>query len=646
MNTSLCDMASKYERQLRNPKGDYLVGVPTLTPIPTEKQRVTATAIVECNSTSVNELKFKWCPHAILCNDVDTIRLEGGTVLNGGAGIRGNAKYTNSQFLSDSVKSRLVAARLDVKAVGGQPNGTFRGGYGRDGRVVGTYTADDVTRLLNDKSSVVVPVKGNEVHLMYRPSDEVEREEWVRDCRDGPLPDRTITSTDYPARGIVIWNGDGDAASTLEAGTGGTYYEQGSTRTDLHTAGSAYTLYNGNGSTISAHAQGAQVTYVTSEHGNSLGTINNTPSDFHNTFNHGSASVQNTTNTSLGQTISTIGYETIVDSSASLGTLRMLYNGGHHGASTFTIPAIYIDCNHRCKHIRVDFEVLTSSGAYEWHTVYDTEALATSAHWSGPHTGQWAWQHNCQITGRSFSTAVEPRIGWNSIFRRVRINMRNFIDGPYLSSLDVPPGVNPHDWFKATLPVRFYYQYKDMWLNHITKKSYNSATGNLIGASVTGTDRGTAVTGVNLGTQTDVTTQGNAVTVSTSTVTVPRKQRFVVTINAVVESCGTAVSADRLSQARGSIPRPIDSYVGTAFATPITSPATTEKRQVPDSARDHGQSSIAKRVKPNRPRGMSPPRSTPARRRVPDSARVPSPPRYPSTRSRSPGADDYDFDSE
>ena len=249
VNTSLCDMASRYERLLRNPKGDLLVGVPTLTPIPTQKQRLTAKFVVKCNSTSTNELKVKWCPHAILCNDVDTVRIEGGVVDRhvGGVGIRGNSKYTNSQFLNDSVKSRLVAARLDVQAVGGQSNGTFYGGYGRDGRVVGTYSADDVTKLLNEKSSVAVPASGNEVHLMYRPSDEDEREEWVTDCRDGPLPNQTITSTDYPARGIVIWKGNGDAATTIEAGSGGTYYEAGTARSDLYFSGSSYSLYAGDG---------------------------------------------------------------------------------------------------------------------------------------------------------------------------------------------------------------------------------------------------------------------------------------------------------------------------------------------------------------------------------------------------------------
>ena len=645
-------MASRYERLLRNPKGDLLVGVPTLTPIPTQKQRLTAKFVVKCNSTSTNELKVKWCPHAILCNDVDTVRIEGGVVDRhvGGVGIRGNSKYTNSQFLNDSVKARLVAARLDVQAVGGQSNGTFYGGYGRDGRVVGTYSADDVTKLLNEKSSVAVPASGNEVHLMYRPSDEDEREEWVTDCRDGPLPNQTITSTDYPARGIVIWKGNGDAATTIEAGSGGTYYEAGTARSDLYFAGSSYSLYAGDGATISGFGQGNQVTYVTSEYGNTARSMVDTPSDMDNDFNNGTGPVPVSSNAGLGRVLSNLRYDCILESWSSVSTLRMLANGGFGGSSTMTYPVVYIQCDFRCKDVHIELEVVTSNGTYEWHTLYDTEHYATTNSWANASgvfsSANGAYVFSAQITGKAFiapssgwTGTSQHEIGWNTVFRRMKVTMSNFIDSPY----------HGYSNYVASLPIRVQYAYRDFYINHYTKKSYQSATGNLIGSTVTGIDRGNAVTGVNLGTQADVSTQGNAITVSGNAVTVPRVQKFLVSITAVVEYCGTAVPTDHLSLARGAVPRPIDSYVGTAFSTPTASPVMSGTRRViPDTARDEREIPKSKRRRVYRERGMSPPRMIPLVRELPDSARVSSPPRIvrPRYNRDSPGVDDYDFDSE
>ena len=199
-----CDMASKYERSLRNPLGRPLVGVPTLTPIDTKKVSFRCAAVVDAASSG--ETKILWMPHAGCVNDVDAFRVVNGTVSVGTN--RTNSLFTASQ-IGDSLRARLVSARMTVCGVSAENDGIIVGGASLIDDA-SQYTVADIVSRIPQKHLAVGRTAHDMVHLNYVPRDADEREAFVDDVNEGVFGGaRTITSTAYPARHVVAWKGVG-----------------------------------------------------------------------------------------------------------------------------------------------------------------------------------------------------------------------------------------------------------------------------------------------------------------------------------------------------------------------------------------------------------------------------------------------------
>jgi len=200
---TVCDMASKYERSLRNPSSRPLVGVPTFTPIDTKKVSFRCAAVVD--TTASGETKILWMPHAGCVNDVDAFRVVNGTVSVGTN--RTNSPFTASR-IGDSLRARLVSARMTVCGVSAENDGIIVGGATLDD--ASQYTVADIVSRIREKHLAVGRTVQDMVHLNYVPRDADEREAFVDDVNEGVFGGaRTITSTAYPARHVVAWKGQG-----------------------------------------------------------------------------------------------------------------------------------------------------------------------------------------------------------------------------------------------------------------------------------------------------------------------------------------------------------------------------------------------------------------------------------------------------
>ena len=123
-----CDMASKYERSLRNPYSRPLVGVPTFLPIQTKKASFRTSARIQAdfiNTVPGGGFKILWMPHAGCVNDVDAFRLSNFNILSGSN--RTNSPFTASQ-LGDGLRARLVSARMTVCGVDAENDGILVAG--------------------------------------------------------------------------------------------------------------------------------------------------------------------------------------------------------------------------------------------------------------------------------------------------------------------------------------------------------------------------------------------------------------------------------------------------------------------------------------------------------------------------------------
>jgi len=208
-----CDMASKYERSLRNPYSRPLVGVPTFVPIQTKKASFRTSARIQAdfiNTVPGGGFKILWMPHAGCVNDVDAFRLSNFNILSGSN--RTNSPFTASQ-LGDGLRARLVSARMTVCGVDAENDGILvAGAFSKD---ASQYTIADMMSRLHSKHLAIGRTIEDMVHVNYVPRDADEREAFVDDANEGVFGGtRTITSTAYPARHVVAWQGQGRFADT------------------------------------------------------------------------------------------------------------------------------------------------------------------------------------------------------------------------------------------------------------------------------------------------------------------------------------------------------------------------------------------------------------------------------------------------
>lgn len=609
-------MASAYERLLTDPKSSLPVGVPTFTPVDTRKTRVYSSCVIECGggASTDQELRIQWNPHSAMANDVDVVRLVNATVVSGVAGLRSNSTYAASQF-GNALRGRLVAARLDVSNISDAANGRYIACYDRSGGDISGFTGQDIASRVNEKSSVAAAAGSEDVHLLYRPHSDDERTNWVSNVNEGPFEGlRTISATTFPVAGVVTWRGNNAAGDYITlAGAESTYYQGGDSYTlynsgssySLYTQGTGYALYDGTGGTISGYSTGSAVNYVTSEYGNTARSMVDTPDDMDNDFNNGSGPVPVSSNAGLGRILSNLRYECILESGETLGVLRMLQNGGYGSSNTMSYPVVYIQSDSRCKDVHLELEVVTSNGGYEWHTIYDTEHYATTSSWAAASgtfsSANGAYVFSATINGTAFiapssgwAGTMQPEVGWNTVFRRMKVIMSNFIDSPYHDASN----------YVASLPIRVQYAYRDFYIDQSTKKSYTSSSGNLIGNLVSGVDRGNAVSGTNIGdlvTGTDQGTEvngynrGNSTTIATSYSSVHKPQRFLLTFCGVYEYSGESVNeSDRSTTPAARGPVPLRAWRSTAYSTP---------RKVLDSAMQVKTKTDKKRVIQDTPYG-------------------------------------------
>ena len=113
---------SGYKRLLDDPFSEPVSGVPNEFGERTRKIRVRVREMVVA---SANDVKFKCMPHAGVANDVDVVRIEGGYVLGtANSHLRTSSNYQNSDF-GDTLRGRLVSARLRVTPTDATSNGTL-----------------------------------------------------------------------------------------------------------------------------------------------------------------------------------------------------------------------------------------------------------------------------------------------------------------------------------------------------------------------------------------------------------------------------------------------------------------------------------------------------------------------------------------
>ena len=195
-------MTNKYERSLLNPLDGPSVGVPALVGVPSKKFRVKSFGTLVANTNTMN---IQWMPHAALANDVDCVRVTGGTVPSDGK-IRSNSVFTNSHF-GDGLKARLVSARLRVYAQEAVTNGVLVAAACPYRTVLATSTVEEIVgRVPSDQMAVCDPA-AEICNMNYIPKSSEERDAWLSDVTVGPIPGRAITDTEFPASHVVVWNG-------------------------------------------------------------------------------------------------------------------------------------------------------------------------------------------------------------------------------------------------------------------------------------------------------------------------------------------------------------------------------------------------------------------------------------------------------
>jgi len=194
-----------------------LVGVPTFVPIQTKKASFRTSAMIQAdfiNTVPGGGFKILWMPHAGCVNDVDAFRLSNFNILSGSN--RTNSPFTASQ-LGDGLRARLVSARMTVCGVDAENDGILVAGASST-EDASQYTIADMMSRLHLKHLAIGRTSEQMVNVNYVPRDADEREAFVDDANEGVFGGtRTITSTAYPARHVVAWEGQGRFATVANS---------------------------------------------------------------------------------------------------------------------------------------------------------------------------------------------------------------------------------------------------------------------------------------------------------------------------------------------------------------------------------------------------------------------------------------------
>lgn len=232
---------SGYQRLLDDPFSEPVSGVPNEFGERTRKIRVRVREMVVADA---NDVKFKCMPHAGVANDVDVVRIEGGHVLGtANSHLRTSSDYQNSDF-GDTLRGRLVSARLRVTPTDATSNGTLYAcsDPGRDD--ISGLTNEEIERRFSTGNMAVGRASEETMVVHYRPTLDEEVEGWTIDATKGPYDfSREITATEYPCSHMITWSGN-NAAGDVEVPSGvtNTAYAQGSPY-NLYQEGTSQNVY-------------------------------------------------------------------------------------------------------------------------------------------------------------------------------------------------------------------------------------------------------------------------------------------------------------------------------------------------------------------------------------------------------------------
>lgn len=209
---------SGYQRLLNDPFSEPVSGVPNEFGERTRKIRVRVREMVVADA---NDVKFKCMPHAGVANDVDVVRIEGGHVLGTpNSYLRTSSDYANSD-LSDSLRGRLVSARLRVTSTHAASNGTLYACSDPAREDIGGLTNEEIERRFSKGNMAVGRASEESMQILYRPTLEEEVEGWVTDATKAPYEfARDITATEYPCSHMITWSGNNAAGDQIITGSG------------------------------------------------------------------------------------------------------------------------------------------------------------------------------------------------------------------------------------------------------------------------------------------------------------------------------------------------------------------------------------------------------------------------------------------
>ena len=235
---------SGYQRLLNDPFSEPVSGVPNEFGMRTRKIRVRVREMVVADA---NDVKFKCMPHAGVANDVDIVRIEGGHVLGtANSYLRTSSDYQNSD-LSDSLRSRLVSARLRVTPTHATSNGTLYACSDPGREDIGGLTNEQIESRFSKGNMAVGRASEESMQILYRPTLDEEVEGWVTDATKAPYEfARDITATEYPCSHMITWSGNNAAGDQLVTGSGVTVeaYAPGSAFENLYQPGTSINVYH------------------------------------------------------------------------------------------------------------------------------------------------------------------------------------------------------------------------------------------------------------------------------------------------------------------------------------------------------------------------------------------------------------------
>lgn len=580
-------MATSYQRLLNDPKSSRPVGVPTLLPVPSQKERVYATAVIECDGDGETDQEFriKWNPHAGMAHDIDVCRFEGATQVFGGSTFRSNAKYQANQFGGD-LRGRLVAGSLKVTNISESANGRYVACYDRSGKDVQAFLGQEIVDGVNEKSHVVAAAVDEDVHLLYRPHSDDERTNWVHDPVEGPFEGtRTITNTSYPCAGVVTWRGNNAAGDVVTlTDTSGLYHQPGNAYSH-YSAGTSYTLYD-IGPQVNAMVGGSSQTVYNLNQFSNQSSLPLGPGQGHSCTMIGYDSAM---------------FETHAGAQAGTGFVTdrfhyFRYNNSHLGTWSQGQPNgtldIVIRSAHRFHSMIVKPAYMTPIGpTRSWQPWYSFSNIGFSGTYSGgnPSYNQnqsWSWvSSSLHAAGGYWQTSITTiapgpdatSYPWGlKTWDAIEIRVSNYhVNEPHPNAL-WNNGNNPGSHYLEVLIPNVKTHYGPLYNSSMSSYhpvswvSGSPQTSLVGGTSASHTLLGTQVQGTNQGTATTGTDQGDQISVSTAAGSVShKKQRFLVTFCGVYEYSGGNVQEEAKTKALPSSEvLPLVQTKSTAFVTP------------------------------------------------------------------------------